>query len=268
MRGLRSSAVLRTLVVAAAVTGLSSCGGSSGATADFSVVHMKSPSGQAEILLRPRTEVVGLVVFDHGYGGNQNQILKAGTLRPLRDALAQAGYAIAASESHGNNFGDPASVQDQSDLVHDAESQLPFVNRVEVIGFSMGGVDALLTASEHAVPDLKSVVLLSAVCNQIPFLTGQLGRPIRAAFGNRKGQALLAALSPSDPERRDPHSYVGYRYWFWQSPQDRTVPPVQAASMIAWLHSAGADVRFSLLNGPHGDLKELTPGRIVDFFGS
>ena len=78
----------------------------------------------------------------------------------------------------------------------------------------MGGLDALLVASDHAVPHLGAVVLLSPVCDQIPFLNGPFGSALRSTFGHRSGAALVDAITPSDPERRDPRSYAGYRYWF------------------------------------------------------
>ncbi|HET6965464.1 MAG TPA: hypothetical protein VFH58_11885 [Acidimicrobiales bacterium] len=258
------------LALAAAVLAsalLAACGGgSAGSSPYFRVTRMTSSAGQKEILLTPRVPVRGLVLFEHGYGETELALLRTPVLMPLRDTLLRAGYAMAASDSHGNNMGTLQSVHDQQLLLTDAERKLPAIPRVEMVGFSMGGLDALLVASRHAVAGLDGVVLLSPVCNQVPFLKTSLDPAIRAAFGNKQGQALLDAMEPSNPERQDAHSYAGYRYWFWQSPDDRTVPPAQTASMIALLHSAGIEARFSPLTGGHGDLKALQPEQVLQWF--
>lgn len=248
------------------IGGLCLSGCSSTRTAPpLNIVRMDSPTGQGELLIQPPTPATGLVLFTHGYGGRAAQVLEPG-LMPLDRALIGAGFAIASSDSHGNNLGDPASVQDQVQLLHDAEARLPGVRRVDLVGFSMGGLDALLAASEHVLPGLEALVLVSPVCNQVPFLQTSLGPAIRAVYGPAKGQQLLAALTPSDPERRSPASYAGYRYWFWHSAADRTVPPVQSASMVAILQSVGASVRFSPLSGGHGDFSKLQPEAVTRFF--
>lgn len=258
------------LAAALALVALPACGGGSLPPSKFfTVSHMESHSGQNELLLTPKAPLRGLILFEHGYGEDQNTLLSTRVLFPLRDALTGAGYALAASYSHGNNMGNPASVGDQAELVADARKKLPGIQAVGVIGFSMGGLDTLMVASRHLLPDLEAVVVLSGMCDQIDFLGdrfGQLGRAIRTALAPRlTGQKLLAAVARSDPERQDPHSFAGYRYWFWQSPTDEIVPATQAGDMVAFLRTAGVAAQLSLLDGNHGDLSLLRPDLIVRF---
>lgn len=195
-------------------------------------------------------------------------LLRTPVLYPLRDALLSAGFAMAASYAHGDNMGNQASLDDQVLLLRDAEKKLPPLRAVDLVGFSMGGLDALMEASRHMVTGLSAVVVLSGMCDQIPFLGSVMGKSIVSAFGGKTGEALLEAIGPYDPAKQDPRSYSGYKYWFWQSPTDHTVPPVQAASMTAILESARVPVQLSLLDGNHGDLSKLQPQQIVQYFQS
>ena len=263
---MRAKGLINVLLVAGASLGLVACSHQSvkAAAGPFTVNQMTSPVGQGEVLLVPRGPVRGLVVFTHGYAGSQDQILTSSALFPLRDALEEAGYAIASTNAHGNNFGNPTSIGDQVQLVHDAKARLPGVKDIDLVGFSMGGLDALMLASEHLVPGLKAVVLLSPVCDQVAYLSSYFGGSIRAAYGHAKGGAP-PVIARSDPERQNPQSFASSRYWFWMSPDDTTVPPAQTASMVAILRSVGANVRYSPLSGNHGDLSQLPPASVVSW---
>jgi pimeloyl-ACP methyl ester carboxylesterase len=262
----KRSALIVCLMVVGLSLGLYGCGHSSTPAASlpepFTVTRMTSPTGQHEVLLVPKTTVRGLVVFSHGYGGSEDQILQSSDLFPLRNALATAGYAIAASNAHGNSYANPVSLDDFVELINDARTRLPSVGRIDLVGFSMGGLAPLMLASEHRVPNVDAVLLLSPVCDQIGYLGSYFGGAIRAAFGHAKGSAP-PVIARSDPEKQNPQTFLGPRYWFWMSPADTTVPPSQTAGMVAFLKSAGVDVRYSPLTGNHGDLSHLSVGAVV-----
>ena len=230
---------------------------------------MRSSAGQPEILLAPRGPVKGVVLYEHGTGGHQDEMLDLPLLFPLRDALLEGGLAVAASYSHGSNWGNPASVQDQVDLLADARRQLLPVSTVDIVGFSMGGADALMLASDHVLPGLRNVLLLSAVCDQIAFMqqgVGPIAAPlITAAYGGLTGQPLLDAIAPNDPTDRDPHTFAGYNYWFWQSPEDGFVLPTETSTLMARMSSAGVPALYSPLDGNHGDLALLQLDQIVQW---
>jgi len=172
------------------------------------ILHLRSATGQAELLMMPTTiKVTGLVVFMHGVDSDQNQPLHDDQLFPITRALLADGYAIVSSNGHGNNAGSPVSVQDQRDALDDAEAHLPPIETVNILAFSMGGLDALLTAAGHTFPKLHAVALLSPVCDQITFLNSSFRGVIASAFGGANGSALVQAVNRSDPVKLSAAKY-------------------------------------------------------------
>lgn len=261
----RSTAILLCTAICAGT--LSACTKPVAAEATLQIAHMVSPSGQREILLLPATPARRLVLFMHGVNADEKQLITDQSLQPLRDSLLEDGYAIAASESRDNNIGDPASVADQAALLHDAAERVGHVDVVDLLAFSMGGLDALLAASEHIIPKLRAVALISPVTDQLPFLDAYRADAERAFGSTTDPTALTRLIEASDPERRPATSYRGYRYAFWHSSDDAVVPRYQSVSMIAYLRSAGISAWLYPLNGNHGVLLELRPPDVLTLFG-
>lgn len=228
---------------------------------------MTSATGQAELLLVPKGHApVGLVLFMHGLDSNQDQLLTNGGLRPVRDALLSAGYALMASDAHGDNAGNPASVQDQYDAYSDARTVLRISAPVYVLAFSMGGLDALLVAAKHVIPGLQALALLSPATDQQAFLKGRFGSKIAAAFSTAPGPGTINAIKAWDPILAPATKFRGYRYSFWQSRSDQTVPYSQSTRMIAHLDSGGVRAPLHPLTGNHGNLSALEPKAVLDLF--
>jgi pimeloyl-ACP methyl ester carboxylesterase len=258
--------VLLTLVVVAAAG--SGCGTNvASPTPRAQSIRLTSASGQAELLLEP-PKVHGIVLFMHGIDSNQNELLDDTGLFPIRDALLAAHYAIATSDAHGNNLGNPASVSDQVELLADVTTQLDARLPVDILAFSMGGADALLSAAQGNITGLRSVALLSPLCDQLPFLDGAYRGAVQTAFGDPSDATLETVVARSDPLKRPATDYAGKAYGFWQSPTDQIVPASQSRQMVAYLHQAGVQATLTKLNGNHGDLSELNPADVVKMFGT
>lgn len=262
--------------LAAAAVLLSACSSSSSSPTDpagaageastkLQTIRMTSSTGQPEVLLRPGGTVTGLVVFMHGLDADENQILTDG-FSGVRGALLDAGYAIVASDAHGDNTGNPASVRDQRNAVADARRRLGHVPRVDILAFSMGGFDALLTAASHGVDGLQAVALISPAVDQRVFLGGPLTEVVTAAFGHPLPKQVPGILKRSDPLLQPVRHYAGYRYHFWHSPHDTTVPVAQSTVMSSYLATGGIYAPVSALTGDHGNLTALEPRSLVRFF--
>lgn len=210
----------------------------------------------------------GLVVFMHGLGADQDQIAQMPQLEAVGDELVQAGYAIVASYAHGDNFGNPISVKDQRLAVADARARLGGVRQVDILAFSMGGLDALLTAASHRIEGLHALALISPATDQRSFTTGQFAQRLSAAYGDPGPSRLRADLDRSDPMLQPASHYAGYAYRFWHSPDDTTVPVEQSLSMSRHLARAGILADVSPLTGDHGDLSQLDPDDVLQLFES
>jgi hypothetical protein len=258
---------LRRFLIAALAATAASCGSAS-APVDLGArqLNMTSASGQPELLLVPPGALRGLVVFMHGFDADQSQIIGNAGFAPLRTALLHAGYAIAASQAHGSNAGNPASVQDQIDVLRDAEARLPPISNVDVLAFSMGGLDALLIASDRSFPHLRALALISPVCDQSPFLHSRFGSAISAAYDDPPPGELATVVNRSDPRLRPASSFRGYAYQFWQSPSDGVVPRTQSEAMSSHLSDAGIAAPIMPLTGGHGDVSALVPADVIRLF--
>lgn len=203
-----------------------------------------------------------LVVFMHGFASNQNQLLTDSGLFPVRDALLRAGYTIAMSNAHGNNVGNGVSVDDQQLLVRDAESRLGTTfDRIDILAFSMGGLDALLAAATNAIPRLKTLALLSPVTDPNAFLDGAYRAAISSAYGQPSD--LSQVVASRNPSLLPATDFVRYRFGFWRSPSDGVVPAAQSDAMAARLSRAGATVIVNALTGDHGNFSDLHPAQVV-----
>lgn len=252
----------------AAVTSPSSAATTSGTAPTFTVVQMTSSDGQAELLVRPEGRVRGLVVFMHGLDSDQNQIADDEQLETIGGVLVKAGYAIASSNAHGNNLGNPVSVRDQRRVVRDARRHLPPFHEIDILAFSMGGLDALLTAASHRMKGLHALALISPAVDQRTFATGQFTGQLRDAFGDPGTSGIATALRHSDPLLQPVRRYRGYRYHFWHSPDDQTVPASQSIAMVKYLATGGIHAPLTPLTGDHGDLSVLDPADVVHLFES
>lgn len=244
--------------------GLDACGG----TSSPRYVSMTSATGQPELLMVPgNAHVRGLVLFMHGFAADQRQLLTMSGFAPTRKALLSAGYAIAASSAHGDNSGSPTSVQDQVNVLADARQRIQ-VDSVFILGFSMGGLDALEGAASHRLSGLRAVALISPVCDIRPYI----GKPrfdnqIRTAFDVPASEDLAAAIRPYNPMTIPTARYAGLRYVFWQSPDDQAVVKAeQADAMVAKLRAASIPAQEHALTGGHADVSALRPVDLVKFY--
>ncbi len=103
-----------------------------------------------------------IVIYSHGstYSVTQNpdnQLLK--DLRVYADTFIKEGYIFAASNQHGDNWGNAAAIEDTRKLVEYIKTNFKTSEKVYLIGFSMGGLPTMNFAEKYPEGIVKIALL-------------------------------------------------------------------------------------------------------------
>jgi hypothetical protein len=219
--------------------------------------------GQAAALITPKQRTSKVVVYMHGAGERIESafrdVAKDGTFKTLLDA----GYALAATDAHGDNWGNPASVQDQLALV--AELRERGLPDVYVLALSMGGLDGFQVLGRTPV---KAWAGIFPACDLASVWDVGLYRgQIRAAYDLGASASPRGALRGRSPVSIDPPDELPMR--FWASPGDRVIPMrPNTAACAAIARRRGARVEVTTTRGDHGDISNYDPAGVLRLFDS
>lgn len=217
---------------------------------------------QAAALINPKSRKGKVVVYTHGSGETIENIFRDPKKQAMFIALLAAGYALAATDAHGDNWGNGASVDDNLALV--AELRRRGLRDLYVLALSMGGFDGLALLGRVPVKawagifpacDLASVYALGLYRGQI--------RTAYASTGRRLGDAIA---------RRSPVEFAapgGLPMRFWASPGDRVIPKGENTDACAAIaRRRGADVEVTTTRGDHGDPSNYDAQGVLRLFES
>lgn len=218
--------------------------------------------GQPAVLIAPTEKTQKVVVYTHGSGERVENIFRDPKKEPVFNALLGAGYAIATTDAHGDNWGNAASERDQLALVRELRER--GLGDVYVLALSMGGFNGLALLDDVPVKawagifpacDLRSVYDLGLYAGQI-----------RAAY-DRTGARLADAMARRSPVDFDPADGLPMR--FWASPGDRVIPKAENTDRCAALaRERGARVEVTTTTGDHGDPSNYDAGAVLRLFES
>jgi hypothetical protein len=201
-----------------------------------------------------------LVIYHHGTGETWNAI-ETGIYKPtLICALGAAGYMVAGTNAHGENWGKEPAIRDYVNL-HAAVAGRNHVDGVMYLAVSMGGLSGLVALARRVVPDVRAFAGIYPVTN--------LGYAYfdSDAFSPRIEAAYRAPPTPSqDPMSLDPADFAGVPMLFWASYGDTRVPRVDNTD--AFLRRLGhpPNVRVITTTGEHGDPSNFDADTLLDFF--
>ncbi|WP_166509535.1 S9 family peptidase [Blastococcus sp. TF02-8] len=200
-----------------------------------------------------------LVVYAHGAGQTVDQLLAVGDRgrSDLVAGLVEAGYTVAASDAHGDAWGNDISVADYQALVALAREETA-TSTVFLIGESMGGLPAARLTAPGVLDDVRALAGVYPVCDVSSMLTA-FGPSIQAAGGSAP-QALLDELSPVDLDGSVP-------LIAWASDQDTLVAKVRNAAVCAQqVREGGGTAVLVDTIGEHGDASNFRLDQIQAFF--
>lgn len=217
---------------------------------------------QAAVLIAPTEKTQKVVVYTHGSGERVENIFRDPKKEPVFNTLLRAGFAIATTDAHGDNWGNSASERDQLALVRELRTR--GFGDIYVLALSMGGFNGLGLLDDVPVQawagifpacDLRSVYELGLYPGQI-----------RAAY-ERTGRRLGDAIARRSPVDFDPPDGLPMR--FWASPGDRVIPKAENTDRCAALaRERGAQVEVTTTTGDHGDPSNYDAQGVLRLFES
>ena len=218
--------------------------------------------GQPAVLIAPTEQTQKVVVYTHGSGERVENIFRDPKKEPVFNTLLNAGYAVATTDAHGDNWGNAASERDQLALVRELRER--GLRDVYVLALSMGGFNGLALLDDVPVKawagifpacDLRSVYDLGLYPGQI-----------RTAY-DRTGPRLGDAMARRSPVGFDPPDGLPMR--FWASPGDRVIPKRENTDRCAALaDERGARVEVTTTTGDHGDPSNYDAAGVLRLFES
>lgn len=213
------------------------------------------------------TEPNKLVIYHHGMtetcsGPITENIAEK---RALFLALTGAGYIVAASNAHGNNWGNDASQADYLELYTYLRTCYN-ITKVMFIGQSMGGLSALLMFASGAIP-VTGFAGIYPVCNLADvYSNAGFTGSINAAYGISGDYA--AKTAGHDPVLIAGTSFAGKRMRFYASPNDVTVPAAtNSTAMAAIVADYATESDVVECTGVHGDASHFQSEDLLTFFG-
>ncbi len=218
--------------------------------------------GQAAVLVAPKRPTAKVVVYTHGAGENVENMFRDPRKEPIFAALLDAGYALAATDAHADNWGSLASERDQVALVGELRGR--GLSDVYVLALSMGGLNGLQLLDD--VPVRAWAGIFPACDLASVYALGLYRGQIRAAY-DRTGRRLGDAIARRSPVDFDPPDGLPMR--FWASPGDRVIPTRENTGACAEIaRRRGARVEVTTTRGDHGDASNYDAAGVLRLFAS
>lgn len=219
--------------------------------------------GQRTVLLTPKHSTGRLALYSHGSGETIDTVLQDQQKAPILAGLLQRGFAVAASDDYGANWGNQASV-DQLVHVQTVAAKRAHTSRTVLLAQSMGGLDAFLAAPR--LRGLDAVVGIFPVCDvQSIWERRSFTAPINVAYG-ATSESAPAALASRSPVPLPRGTWKGLRLLLFASPTDMVVPKASNADACAAAAAkVGARVTSVTTTGNHGDDSNFQSGRTLAF---
>jgi hypothetical protein len=237
--------------------------------AGFAVTAKADGRARGLALLAPHkiTSACPLVIYHHGSNETERSIVNfvdgKSTIVP---ALQSAGYIVAASNAHGNNWGNQASLDDYANLYGFLEGQ-QISDKVLFLAQSMGGLSALLSIVEGRISNVKGFYGIYPCTNLANnYAQGALVGGINAAYSISGGNPYATATAGHDPNLIDAGDFPNIRYRASASYSDTLVPRADNWDLMATKLSGKLEASTLDATGDHGNSSHFNSTDVLDFY--
>jgi hypothetical protein len=182
-----------------------------------------------------------LIIYNHGsvtfVEENMDQEFKE-LLLEYGKAFTPHNYIFAASNAHGVNWGSTNSVIDNYNMYQYIKDRYGIQERINLIGFSMGGLPTINFTTTY--PDLVTKIAMLAPTTKI---------------------------SQWDQERVEKIMNIDIKIWHGSA--DVNVPLIYTQNWVSKVEALGKDIDFNILDGKtHWDLDGKYTDEILEFFNN
>ena len=180
-----------------------------------------------------------IVIYNHGStfvvnDKEDNPLLS--DLRLYADTFAKNGFIFAASNAHGDNWGNAQSIEDNRKLVEHIKTNFHGSKDLYLLGFSMGGLPTMNFAHEYP-ENIKKIALLAPTSY--------------ASNWNKKRVEKIMDLDIK----------------IWHGDKDVNVPYSMSRDFVARLKKEGKEVPIITLEGKgHFDIDTEYIDNVLEFF--
>lgn len=252
------------VVLTAGLVGCGSTGSKvSAAVSAASIRTSMKVEGQNAVILQPIHARPGrpLVIYHHGAGANAEAPETDTLVAPTVVALLDAGYFVASSDAHGNNWGDQQALDDYQHL-YDAVSKKFSTGPVVFLSQSMGGLSGLLSIAAGTIP-VKAWAGIYPVVSLSTEYSMMFKNQIDGAYGI-KGGDFAKRTAGHDPAVLPASSFRNVPMEAWASYGDTMVP--RSRNSDALVKHQVANLTLLTATGDHGDPSHFHPADVVAFF--
>lgn len=223
-------------------------------------IHIALPKGYDS-----RTPVP-LVLACHG--NNEDELFPLGLANPVYVSLLGAGYAVASSYQHGNNWGSQASVDDLARLYRYVRDRYA-IGPVLLLAQSMGGLSSLNAIAKGAIPGLAGFAGIYPVTNLATmYAAGTYAGTIRTAYGIASdGSDYASKTAGFDPMLNDKTAFQRLPMRFYASTADTQVARANNSdALAAKVADYAPEAVVVSATGDHGDPSHFQGADLVAFF--
>lgn len=183
--------------------------------------------------------ILPVVLYAHGSNSVVSANMDPQFMKDLREygkALTEAGYIFAASNMHGENWGNDESIEDMRKLLEYIHTHYPSQEKINIIGFSMGGL-----------PAIKYTYLHPGGVNKLALLAP-------TSYATSYSAEKYKALSRADIK-------------IWHGSGDKNVPLNFSEKLVQTGKRHGVDIDLVRIDGAtHWDVDVEYISEIVEFF--